>query len=397
MEIESIDLLSFSRIGGAGRVSEKLVRAYRDLEIDSNFLYGLSGNLYSQGIRAPVLTASALIDEMVVKNRAEPAMVSLFRNMITSRSVRSDAQVLQVRWAPGFINPFELARSNPSKLIAWSLPDEFAYTGGCHYSMGCEGHKADCGNCPVVRPAFRTLVSNALSKKRQVFDQVSNLIFTAPSRWLSDRAEQSSLLAGRKVSVIPNPVDDLFFEQNSRDFSDSVETKFLFVAENIDDPIKGLQELLHAFIETRQKNSGVTLTVVGKGRGEPMSLPGVRYVGRISQESLKAVMREHDALVMSSSAEAAGTTIAEASVSGIPSIIPRVGGMSENAGKGALFFRDFRDLTEIMASVEKSQLRDLGGRAREFALENFSAKNVASQYARLFSEELEIVRRSSEA
>src|SRR5512144_2103965 len=90
------------------------------------------------------------------------------------------------------------------------------FTGGCHYSGGCRRFEHVCRACPVLRssaPADFSTV-NQLGKLRVV--RRSRVVVVAISRWLAERASDSSILADCPIHVIQPGVDVDTFSPVSR-------------------------------------------------------------------------------------------------------------------------------------------------------------------------------------
>ena len=99
--------------------------------------------------------------------------------------------------------------------VVLTLHDQWAFTGHCAHSFGCERWTTGCGNCPDLTiypgiPKDRTAENFAL--KQDIFSR-SRLYVTAPSTWLLDKANRSLLAPAIQGSqVIPNGVDTTVFQ-----------------------------------------------------------------------------------------------------------------------------------------------------------------------------------------
>jgi glycosyltransferase involved in cell wall biosynthesis len=96
------------------------------------------------------------------------------------------------------------------KSVVWTLHDQWALTGGCHYSAGCEKYKSDCLGCPQLADDPYQIPHKVLAHKRSLIDK-SRLFIVTPSKWLSRVAKESLLFGELMTEVIPNAVEtDLF-------------------------------------------------------------------------------------------------------------------------------------------------------------------------------------------
>ena len=106
-------------------------------------------------------------------------------------------------------------------------------------------------------------------------------------------------------------------------------TRLLFVG--IDWERKGGPELLEAFSTIRRAVPRVTLSVVGCRPDVPRN-EGLHGVGRVSSESVNALMEAHDIFVMPTRSEAFGVVFVEALLKGMPVVGCDVGNVKWIAG-----------------------------------------------------------------
>ena len=103
--------------------------------------------------------------------------------------------------------------------VVLTLHDQWAFTGHCAHSFGCDRWKTGCGDCPDLTiypgiPKDRTAENFAL--KQEIFSR-TRLYLSAPSRWLMDKAERSLLApAVEEARIIPNGVDTNVFRPGDK-------------------------------------------------------------------------------------------------------------------------------------------------------------------------------------
>jgi len=102
--------------------------------------------------------------------------------------------------------------------------------------------------------------------------------------------------------------------------------------------IKGLDLMLHAFAEARQRNPALTLTVVGGGSeaarmqrlATRLSLGNsVRWLGTVPKAAVQDLMAEHDIFVFTSLHDTSGNVLLEAMAAGLPSVTLKHHGAAE--------------------------------------------------------------------
>jgi glycosyltransferase involved in cell wall biosynthesis len=115
--------------------------------------------------------------------------------------------------------------------------------------------------------------------------------------------------------------------------------------------------------------------------------PGVRELGRLTDEELVAAYRRSDMVVFASLYEGFGLPILEAQAMGRPVITSNFGAMREAAGDGALLVNPY-SVEEIRAAIlriknEPGLREELVQQGRENA-ERFRADAIASKYAQIY-------------
>ncbi len=119
------------------------------------------------------------------------------------------ADVISIYWVhAGFLSVGELGRVlSLGKPVVWRLSDMWAFTGGCHYGMGCEGYLKSCGNCPQLARSGRFDLSYLMRHDRERSWDLSKLTLVTPSGWLAGECGRSSLLRDVPVEVIYTGID----------------------------------------------------------------------------------------------------------------------------------------------------------------------------------------------
>ena len=87
----------------------------------------------------------------------------------------------------------------------------WAFTGGCHYSAGCQGYQADCASCPQLSNDLYNLPQAILKDKLELLNH-PNLAIVTPGKWMADCAKNSSLFHDRRIEVIPYSLETEIFQ-----------------------------------------------------------------------------------------------------------------------------------------------------------------------------------------
>lgn len=212
--------------GGAGLGTQRRVEALRRGGVDAHIYCAFQDTKHDYVHRLPYakpLATSAVRDiawkawhKASVLTRDEcphlkaRELFSKVGSIVDFRDIKSvfdSSDIVHLHWVSGIFD-YDHSELLADKPVAWTLADMNAFTGGCHYSEGCEGYKMECRDCPLLGNSS-DLAHQAWQKKRAAYARIKNLHIICPSQWLADCARASSLFGDRPVHVIPNalPVD----------------------------------------------------------------------------------------------------------------------------------------------------------------------------------------------
>src|ERR1035437_8619667 len=130
---------------------------------------------------------------------------------LSSHPLIRQADIIHLHWISGFQSPATLAAlQSLGKPLVWTLHDERAFTGGCHYSAGCRKYETDCAGCPqlAVDPTALT-AANLADQLSITFPETITVV--APSRWMAETARCSAVFNRSRIEVIPNGLETAHF------------------------------------------------------------------------------------------------------------------------------------------------------------------------------------------
>ncbi|MFC7479998.1 glycosyltransferase family 4 protein [Luedemannella flava] len=175
----------------------------------------------------------------------------------------------------------------------------------------------------VREPRARAMYDTVLSRAAGVF---------AVGEGLRTTIAEAFPHHAHRLGILPNAVRfDL-----PRDLPVSDLRRWLYVGSII--PRKNIFALIEAFARCRERDSALTLTLVGSGAlyGRTWRLAkrlgvgdAVTFRGAVGPEAALALLREHDLLVHPSQMETFGMTLIEAVAAGMPVLATRCGGPEE--------------------------------------------------------------------
>lgn len=408
--MSSVTLLNTLDTGGAGVAARRLLAALRLHGTEAHLLVQERNGLAQDGL-VPLAFTPGERRLALARFAAERAAWWLHERDASVRWAFSpapigadlakhplvrQADVLHLHWTNfGFLSLGGLEKLlRLGKPVVWTLHDQWAFTGGCHYSRDCERFKTHCQRCPFLhRPGDRDLSFRIFEKKRRIFENAP-LTVVACSEWLAGEARQSALLGGFPIQSIPNPIATTVWQPTDRlaarqTLGLPLDKKLvLFGAGNLRDERKGFRLL----VEAMGGLSGAELVVFGKA--DPAVLTGlpfpVHYLGVLSSESgLIAAYNAADALAVPSLEDNLPNTIVEALACGTPVVAFATGGIPEMIHhRQTGYLAPPRDVTALREGLrwalfaENPEIVREAGRA--FALKNYAETVVANRYFELY-------------
>ncbi|MGI0492177.1 glycosyltransferase family 4 protein [Alkalinema pantanalense CENA528] len=289
--------------------------------------------------------------------------------------------------------------------IVWTMHDMWAFTGGCHYSDGCDRYEQTCGACPKLNSQKPRDLSRWIWRRKQRAWQRLNLTIVTPSCWLAQCAAQSSLLKPYRVEIIPYGLDLQRYRPYDRDDDRAMVRKILNLpldvplilfgaADATRDRRKGFHVLQAALQSLSQQSWPQRPELVIFGASQPEVPPDLgfptHYLGTLGDEiSLSLAYAAADVFVAPSLEDNLPNTVLEALACGTPCVAFKIGGMPDMIipGETGYLAQPYRvqDLAQGIRWVLMTD-RPLRAQARAHAEKSFALTQQAQRYQRLFQE-----------
>ncbi|QKZ12243.1 glycosyltransferase family 4 protein [Spirosoma sp. KUDC1026] len=354
-------LSTYHLFGGAAVAAKRLHQALLNVGVDSTMLVGTSNR---QEKHRPAEGVSYLANNILAEQTAFGRFVAerlyflpferdssvrfqfspaVFGTNLTFHPAVQQADVLHLHWINfGYLAmPDIQALADLGKPMVWTLHDQWAFTGGCHYSRGCDHFLTHCHNCPYLKkPGPHDLSYRVFEKKKTLF-QNSRIHFTPPSHWLAQSGQNSALLKDAPFTVIPYAIDQSIFCPVDRkqattylELADTGKLRILFGSANVTDLRKGFAYFAEALTLLHRQHPELApeILVFGKGRSYLFNeLPyPIRHLGILtSADDIVAAYNAADVMVVPSLEDNLPNTVIESLACGTPVVAFQTGGIPE--------------------------------------------------------------------
>jgi glycosyltransferase involved in cell wall biosynthesis len=404
-------LLSTNDIeGGAARAAYRLHQSLRAIAVPSQMLVQNKDSADSSVIaqKSAIAKAGGQLNDLPLRLHRNRVRTNFspqwFPNPITAKVASLRPDLINVHWiCNGYLQIETLAKFQ--KPLVWTLHDMWPFTGGCHYGQVCDRYMQSCGTCPLLKSDRSWDASRWIWQRKAKTYPRLDLTVVAPSHWMAECAQKSSLFRQVRVEVIPHGLDTDIYQpidtQLARKLLNLPQDKQLILfgagSNAVGDPRKGFSLLQTAL----KKLAGAgwrdrfELVIFGASAPElPLDLGfKAHYLGRFYDDlSLVLSYSAADVMIVPSVQEAFGQTASESLACGTPVVAFRATGLSdivshEQDGYLAEPFSP-EDLAQGIAWVltDTDRHQQLRLNARTKAEQEFTLRLQATRYLALFNE-----------
>ncbi len=391
--------ITFSSKGGAGKVAQLLYEGQK-MEHGYAKLYTMTdGGVESLAFSNPILFVTALFDFFLVRKFRRNPLFSLFRRCkpkLVKRTRFGESEIIHLHWVAGMFHSKWLSNILANHSVVLTLHDMWAFTGGCHHAIDCDGYQQGCGDCPQVRKAFKESVAKSLSIKISQNTHFKSLVVVAPSKWIADKARQSLVFKDQRIEVVPNSAiiefAQLVDKKQAREKLGISSKSFVVgcVAADLLDPQKNIESIVKEVEAFKDNHADVDLVILAVGggmlRSDTVTIFQTGLLHDLNEIALAYVAM--DAFASLSLTENFPLTVVEAAFAGVPTIALDTGGISEivnNAETGLVISKpsEFQNALEIV--VFNGKLRDyMSTNSRAFAAREFTLMSVLNRYRAIY-------------
>lgn len=328
---------------------------------------------------------------------------------VTEHEIVKNSDIINLHWlSSGFLTPVGIRQIlELEKPVVWTLHDMWAFTGGCHYSAGCDGYQQNCASCPQLREDSYKLPFHLLQDKIELFSH-PNLVIVTPSRWLTQCVKNSQVFRHHRVETIPYSLDETVFyplekAEAKQKLNLNPDTFILLIgAMTGKEKRKGFTQLFTALkllekapnIKKLINNKKLKIACFGEpsDKLEPLDIEIINF-GKIKKdEDLSVIYSAANLFILPSLEDNFPNTMLEAMSCATPVISFAVGGMMDlikdniNGVLIPAYNLDImaQKLMELINNHEQCQL--MGAKARQEIETNYALNIQAEKYVKLYQE-----------
>lgn len=373
-----------ARSGGAATIAESLRCRFESADdCETRLFYGYETggrrDLAWEGDHTNALAAP--IEWKLGLNRALFPIVGADLLQGSRRKALSDAwrwsdvvhlHVIHSYWLP--LGTLVDLQSQWPKRVIWTMHDEWALTGRCAFTNGCQQWRSGCPSCPDLRLYPGALIDRAKhhspDRRRDISLILNGNVMVAVAAW-----QQKALLdwyPDIDIRLIRNGVENSVDEQQP-----DLRRRHcgLVVGADLASTVKFDWELLRAAA------SRVSLDLVGRN---PPDGPNFRPLGELPRSAVASIYGQYDFLAFTSSVDIAPMVILESLMQGTPvvavasaasnELIGMVGGRTVSRAE---FCQAVSDPLQVYPQVSRSELRNA-------ARQVFGATQMFAEYLALY-------------
>ncbi len=401
-----LHLSAFDLAGGAARAAYRIHQGMLGIGIDSQLVvqYKQSGDRTVTTAEPKVYAKLRSLADSIPVN-FHPHRQQMFSpqwcpDALPKSVARFAPDIINLNWVCNGFVPVEALAKFKQPLV-WTLQDMWAFTGGCHYTLGCDRYQDSCGNCPQLQSDRDRDLSRWVWQRKQKAWQDLNLTIVAPSSWMAECARFSSLFRELPIEIIPFGLDLARFApydlQQARQQLNLPQDKHLVLFGAIDatgDTRKGSHLLQQALKQLSQSSRQKQIELVIFGASQPeksidFGFP-VHYLGHLDDTQLRLAYSAADVMVAPSLQEAFGQTASESLACGTPIVVFAYTGLADIVDRDrngyVANYGDTEDLARGIVWVieDKERHQHLRYHARQKAEQEYATSVQASRYLSLF-------------
>jgi len=407
---------TYDNEGGAARATARLHSGLLELGIDSLIVVQAKKNDDLTVINYPSHKFNIISNEarrlinnipasLIYPNRKKtPMSINWVPNSFDKLIEKIKPDLIHLHWiGAGFLPIREISKFTVP--IIWTLHDSWPFTGGCHVLGECNNFVEKCGCCPQLGSTSQMDLSRYVWHHKQKHLSIKDLTIVCPSKWLAEKAKQSSLFRCNKICVIPNGLKSSVYKPLNKEYCRDIlnlpkdKKIILFGAMSAtSDENKGFGLLQAALRIISKKHYNDKCHAVVFGSSAPVPHPdfGVSstFIGRLYDDvSLQILYSAANVVVVPSLQEAFGQIASEAMSCGTPVVAFGTSGLVDIVEHQVTgYLAEPYNSNDLAAGIDwvlnAPNYEDIHENARGKVLKEFDGVIVAKKYFDLYEEVL---------
>lgn len=274
--------------------------------------------------------------------------------------------------------------------ILWTLHDLNPLRGIWHYEPQSEERT----------PARLKYEADAIEIKRRALAKIpkDRITFVGPSKWMVEECRKSAVTAGFRVEHIPYGLDiNVFTPRQNSPFKEILGVKknkivLGFVADRLEDPRKGIRQLLEAVENLLPKHPEIHLLIAGSGLGNLGEIPHSSTGPLQNDLLLSHFYSACDFFVCSSLQDNLPNTVLESLACGTPVVAFETGGLPDMVIPGETGF--LANMNELHSALSEAfdfqknrpdKFQEMKAFCRAKAVKEYTLEIQAAKYKKLYA------------
>ena len=399
-----ITILSAGEIGGAGGAAKNLQKGLMHLGVSVSFISeekvaSLRVNIFPKlkqwwQVRKNILRNSKYLNKAPAGFDHFSFGRTGYQGLHEHAEVKT-GDVISLHWLSYLID-YPTFFKQINKPLIWTLHDTNLFTGGCHYTFGCQKYETDCADCPQLAAGVRAYAAkDNLKIKIDSLKHINpaNVVVVSPSVWLKNMSEKSILFKGYQHFHIPYGIDTDVYKRLDKTQSrvklglGNDKLVVLFVATSISEHRKGFDIILKLSDELKHRDD-IQFVAVGK---TDESYPNILNLGYIKDSnSIAMAYSAADVFIIPSRQDNLPNTMLEALCCGTPVIGYKTGGIIDAIQHGENGFlvdqENVTDIVEYLMAMNNKTIVFNNDKISENARQKYSLEKQALAYKEIIEE-----------
>ncbi len=310
-----------------------------------------------------------------------------------------ESDIVHLHWINnGFFNISSLKHIN--KPIVWTIRDMWPFTGGCHYTLGCNKYTDLCTSCPQLNSAFKNDLSTFNFNRKIKYIKNKKISFVVNSNWMNDMSKKSKILKNETIYTF-FPSFDL--KNYFRDYDQSIRERLnikknkkiiLFGAQNIEAKYKGFEYFLDS-INYLEKSKYIIIFFGHFWNEKLIKDKGIEFInlGFVNDVNFQRKLYSiSDLFIACSLQEGFPKTVAESLLCKTPVVYFKETAIEDicdhkNIGGYGAEYCNSKDLSEGIKwlSNKSNYTKNLVDSAAKKIIEKFNSKILVNKYVELYN------------